>query len=929
MNLRTLYLFLTFLSISCYAQVNIGSGLVGHYAFDGGNAFDSTASAFHGTLSNPIQSICGKKGNALQFNGINNSIIFNNAINGIFNTADFSISVWYRVPPATSQLMGFITKRTPGAGCLPVNAFDIRVSSSVVGVEMGTLGFDYSTVGQSLPNSCWTHLTVVRQGNTLTSYYNGVLDSQASTAGVANLVNPNCTLTISGGGCLGVDGTTFYNGAIDELRIYNRALNTSEINYLATMYDPTASATPTLLTCLTPTSQLNSNKYPPCVNPNWSPAASLNFNNNIANPIVSPTANTTYTYSYTDNFNCTYTVPVVITVIKNLPNVSAGSNKTITCATPNVALNGSSTTPSVTFNWAGPLGFVSNIPTPTVSVGGIYTLTATNPINGCSSTATVSVFSNTAAPAVSISGSLFICVGQTATITVSGANSYLWNNNSTLATLNISPTVTSVYSVIGTNALNGCTNIAVQTITVNNMPIVSISGINKLCAGQSSTLQASGATTYTWNNGANTSTLLITPSSTSSYTIVGSNSAFGCTNTAVYTITVDPLPTLSINGISSICSGKSTTLIVTGADSYFWNTNQTRDTINVSPTINSIYSVKGTNTLTGCSNTASFAITVNQNPQLSVNGPAVICKDESAALTVTGANTYTWNQTIVSNSIVTSPITLTTYTVIGLNTITGCLGTTIYNLDVAPMPNVTITGKTIVCDGEPLAFTANGASSYLWNSTYTNTTLAFTPTASGTASLTGFNSFGCKNTATVNYTVNPVTKASFITDSVLIDCIYNYRIIGVNNPLIKTYTWYINSDFKSNANELYYPINQNKEETVFLTITNIYGCKSDFNRRISPDNLYENLIYVPNAFTPNSDGLNDTWYIAGECFENSTCYIYNRWGQLLHTLENKYDTWDGSYKGHIVKDDIYTYKLIGNFYNKKAFEKTGIINVCK
>lgn len=136
--------------------------------------------------------------------------------------------------------------------------------------------------------------------------------------------------------------------------------------------------------------------------------------------------------------------------------------------------------------------------------------------------------------------------------------------------------------------LNTC---VAPTITVNS---------GAICAGNSYTLSASGATTYTYSSGA-----VVTPTATTSYTVTG-ETAPGCGNTAVATVTVNNLPTLlATTNNTLICVGQTATLSVTGASTYTWSTTENTTDIAVSPTVQTTYSVTGADA-NGCENTTTI-----------------------------------------------------------------------------------------------------------------------------------------------------------------------------------------------------------------------------------------------------------------------------------------------------------------------------------
>ena len=93
----------------------------------------------------------------------------------------------------------------------------------------------------------------------------------------------------------------------------------------------------------------------------------------------------------------------------------------------------------------------------------------------------------------------------------------------------------------------------------------------------------------------------------------------------------------------------------------------------------------------------------------------------------------------------------------------------------------------------------------------------------------------------------------------------------------------------------------------------IIGYKAGDNRIYSISNYAEvkapQRFYIPNAFTPNGDGMNDTFGIKGEGLEDFKLVIFNRWGEEIFQSENPKDQWDGKYKGQAVQQDVYTYQL--------------------
>ncbi len=127
-----------------------------------------------------------------------------------------------------------------------------------------------------------------------------------------------------------------------------------------------------------------------------------------------------------------------------------------------------------------------------------------------------------------------VCAGQSVTLNGVSANTYTWTGGISDG-VPFTPTATTSYTVSGTNTVTTCFNTAAITITVNPLPAVTAGSSSSLiCSGQSATLNAGGATTYTWNTTATSANIVVSPITTTSYTVTGTN-ANGCKNTATIT----------------------------------------------------------------------------------------------------------------------------------------------------------------------------------------------------------------------------------------------------------------------------------------------------------------------------------------------------------------------------------------------------------
>jgi hypothetical protein len=203
-----------------------------------------------------------------------------------------------------------------------------------------------------------------------------------------------------------------------------------------------------------------------------------------------------------------------------------------------------------------------------------------------------------------------------------------------------------------------------------------------------------------------------------------------------------------------------------GADTYTWSTQATGSgivdsPIGVPPSNIAVYTVWGTNQITGCVSTASTAILVNPAPSVMVfaSSPSV-CANSPVNLTAFGtANSYAWNNGANGPNITVSPSVTTNYMVIGTNQY-GCSGNASQQITVLQLPSIQASASNNdACKGELIVLSAVGGVSYSWldNSTnivYQGNPINVTMNNSSTFTVTGTNAAGCSNKNTVTVSIN-------------------------------------------------------------------------------------------------------------------------------------------------------------------------------
>jgi hypothetical protein len=328
---------------------------------------------------------------------------------------------------------------------------------------------------------------------------------------------------------------------------------------------------------------------------NWSLPAG--FAGTSTTNIISPTVTASGTPSLSLTFSCGTISSPGNPVVVGIPTLAVSNGTICTGNSFTISPTGASS-----YTFSGGTAVVS--PTTTTS----YTITGSNgPSCLASNTVvcTVSVNPGTT-PTVSVSGASVACPSATNILTASGASTYLWSTGATTSTIIVSPPVSTAYNVVGTST-NGCSNAFSKTVTVTPNPTIIVNS-GFLCIGSSFTMVPGGATNYTFSSGS----AVVSPTVNTTYSVVGTSS-IGCvgTNTAISSVSINPLPIVTVNS-GSVCAGRSFTINPSGANTYSFSGGSAV----VSPTITTSYIVTGTSTLTSCSNTVSSLVIVYDLPNV-------------------------------------------------------------------------------------------------------------------------------------------------------------------------------------------------------------------------------------------------------------------------------------------------------------------------
>jgi hypothetical protein len=346
------------------------------------------------------------------------------------------------------------------------------------------------------------------------------------------------------------------------------------------------------------------------------------------------------------------------------------------------------------------------------------------------------------------------CVGGNATaISVvsgfGGPYTYSWSTGATASMITVQPAVSTIYSVVVT-ATNGCSvlrtstvNVGTPTVTIHSFPFI-------LCPGASATLNAvstsPGPFTYTWSNASNANGIVTNVAGV--YDVTVTNGA-NCTGTQSFTLTSSN--SLSVNAMANptaVCRGNNATLVATGATSYAWSNGAIGQNQVVTPSVNTTYSVTGY--FGTCTGVATVSLVVSVIPTITaVSSPTSMCEGLTSTLSASGAATYTWLPSAVSQTTAVTPSVTTTYTVRGMNPGCPARASTVAVMVLAK-PALTVSASDdSICAGDPVALAATGASSFTWTPGGNSAVIIVSPASTTTYTLAG--TAGNQCTAEITY----------------------------------------------------------------------------------------------------------------------------------------------------------------------------------
>jgi gliding motility-associated-like protein len=664
---------------------------------------------------------------------------------------------------------------------------------------------------------------------------------------------------------------------------------------------------------------------------------------------------------------CTGTPNSYTITINPMPVVNAGPDDTI-CFGGSTVLNATPNGGTYSYSWAPGTGLSSTTvfnPVANPAVTTNYTITTT--LNGCSGSDNVTVYADPqiiiAKTAINVSCN-GACDGQTIVIPNGGSNvfSYSWTGGCNTASC--SGLCPGLYTVIVTDSW-GCTATADTSVTEPPLLTVAITAqtpasCNGICDG-TATAAANGGSpgaagyAYLWNTVPAQNTAAANALCAGPHTVTVTD-PLGCQANTSVTIT-EPTPVV-VQPISpvTICIGSSTTITAlpsggNGGYNYGWlpaGTGGNVPSVTVSPIVTTTYTVNVTDQ-NGCAAPAITAL-VNVNPPLNVTalGTTSVCPGSSAPISAVagggdGNYTYIWTPagTPPGTPVLVTPAATTDYTV----TVTDGCGTPSATdhviITVLPLPNPVFSanitsGCAPLCVNFTDASTIPGGSIAAWewdfgdggpNDVTQNPSHCFPNPGLYSITLTDTSAAGCHftftNTNMIDVFALPDAEFSAAPNPAsVLNSEVSFTDLTTSASPVSYWEW-IFGDGDSLGTSTPDPVHAYPNETAAsyiatLIVHNTNGCYDTVAHGI--DVGPEFTFFIPNAFTPNGDGINDYFNGAGIGITKYEMMVFDRWGNMIFDTESLGKPWDGKANAgsEMAQQDVYVWKVkLTDVFDKK------------
>jgi gliding motility-associated-like protein len=625
------------------------------------------------------------------------------------------------------------------------------------------------------------------------------------------------------------------------------------------------------------------------------------------------------------------------------------------------------------------------------TLGGLYSVTVTDTL-GCQNTDDILISFNTFS--IELGNDTSICQGENLTLNATMANAtYLWNNNSTDSILMVHNT--GVYTVEVT--ANGCTKSDTIEVTVHNLPMVNLGNDTTFCNANGYNLIPNTSTnvTYLWQNSATTSSIFINNSGI--FSLIITDTLTNCQATDSINIQLEQTANFDLGNDTILCQGENLTLDATATNAtYLWNDNSVNsiltvnqtgiytvevtvngctksDTISVTvadlpmvdlgndttfcnennyqliPNTNSnnvnylwqnsattssifinnsgIYVLTITDNLTNCQATDSVEITLIQANNFDLGNDTILCDNQTILLNAFVQNAdYLWHNGSDSSTFLVKNSGLYFVKV----SIENCSATDSINVIFITPNQLNLGENRTFCNDEIIELNAFDAyaRNYIWQDNSTLPTLEIR--AAGTYFVTVFYNTNCQVRDTIHFAEEGEIHPTLPNDTLI--CNNNPVTLNAYQPNAISYNW--------ETIDAYFEQHNPTDSVIIATLPGEYKVRiSNECRAFTQTILIEEedcgcYPYVPNAFSPNGDGINDFFKVYTNCpLENYNFKIYDRWGGIVFESGDFNNGWDGTKQGQNLNDGVYVWVLTYESPNERGvigtMTKSGSVTLMK
>ena len=604
----------------------------------------------------------------------------------------------------------------------------------------------------------------------------------------------------------------------------------------------------------------------------------------------------------------------------------------------------------------------------TVKNSGVYSVTLTDTV-GCSQSDTVEIIVHNL-PVLDLGNDTSICEGKSMILSAGNMEvNRLWNTLDTSPSISVGSSGT--YDVLVTDSF-GCSNSDSIKILINELPIINLGNDTALCDGQSIELNAENlAFNSVWSTGETTSKITVFTEDIYSVEVTDD---YGCIGRDSLTLLINEVPKIDIGNDTTICEGKSIELIAeTSAEKHFWSTGDS--TLEITVSESNWYKIEVQN-VHGCSGKDSMRLTVNSLPSVELGKDTTICKGQNIILEANSIRTsYLWSTGETKSAITVSNGGVYSVTV---SDPIGCKTKDSLTVDIRELPVVNLGRDRIICENETLILNSNFGDAYnvLWQDGSHGKQITIFRKGVYKAEVT--DNIGCSGKdeieVSMEFLPDPFTEKEFsfcegnnlelspdigyenhtiywlkskwnskftvfesgVYSSVIegdycIDTIPIYVTkMDTPNAVIKDVNSKGHYCFEYESTHLNVLIDDQDDFTIewddFGTTDNVEiteegnyavtvsseSCTSRYSSEIEdfcPGNLF-----VPNSFTPNSDGLNDVFMPVWQGEIDSYQFtIFDRWNGIVFYTNDINKGWDGGMKDNLQDNDVYVYKISFNY----------------